>query len=68
MGWKDWPYWLKGGLIGLGITILLSLYVFVFLKAFSEFFLILSIIFSIAAFTIGAIIGKIMGGKNCGVE
>lgn len=25
MSWKNWPYWLKGGLKGLGIGIILSL-------------------------------------------
>jgi len=24
MGWKNWPYWLKGGLIGVGIGIILA--------------------------------------------
>lgn len=23
MSWKNWPYWLKGGVIGAGVTILL---------------------------------------------
>ncbi|MBS3114557.1 hypothetical protein J4448_05640 [Candidatus Woesearchaeota archaeon] len=32
MGWKDWPYWLKGGVIAVGIIIL----VIVFLVPFGE--------------------------------
>ncbi|MBI2449090.1 hypothetical protein HYV49_02220 [Candidatus Pacearchaeota archaeon] len=26
MGWKNWPYWLKGGLVGLVITIMYFLF------------------------------------------
>ncbi len=25
MGWKDWPYWLKGGIIAIGIYAILTL-------------------------------------------
>ncbi len=45
MGWKDWPYWKKGGLIGLFVYLLLMiilrfapsiLYMFIFLFAFIQ--------------------------------
>lgn len=26
MGWKDWPYWLKGGIIGVILLLILSLF------------------------------------------
>ena len=31
MGWKDWPYWIKGGVIGLGIFIVMFLLSYIIL-------------------------------------
>ena len=28
MGWKDWPYWLKGGVIGLVFVLILFLLIY----------------------------------------
>lgn len=51
MGWKDWPYWLKGGIIGLIVFLVISLffilYEFIGIGVFIDFFFILSIFFSI---------------------
>jgi len=28
MGWSDWPYWLKGGIIGVTYAVILTIYFF----------------------------------------
>ena len=37
MGWKDWPYWLKGGIIGLSLLLLSLLVEFLLYLPFSGF-------------------------------
>lgn len=69
MGWKDWPYWLKGGIIGGGIGFVLSL-----LSSFS--IIIRGLVFGgwpdieliwfdllliLSTFIVGAVIGWIYG-------
>ncbi|PIN93035.1 hypothetical protein COU54_04765 [Candidatus Pacearchaeota archaeon CG10_big_fil_rev_8_21_14_0_10_31_24] len=38
MGWKDWSYWLKGGIIGICIGIIIDLLYFFFMYSFPEWF------------------------------
>ena len=35
MGWKQWPYWLRGGVIFLNITLLVSIVVSIIMREFS---------------------------------
>ena len=62
MGWKKWSYWLKGGIIALGLDII---YAASGLLALENFGWIVTFVIAPAAaiplFLIGAIIGWIVG-------
>ncbi len=75
MGWKDWPYWIKGGIIGILLSlayflIILIIYLiynwpegdYVGFIIYILFGTIISTIgVAVALFIIGAIIGLIVG-------
>ncbi|MBS3085684.1 hypothetical protein J4225_03285 [Candidatus Pacearchaeota archaeon] len=74
MGWKDWPYWLKGGVI-FEILLIIGLFLIAFIKGEGLAILFLLIFFGgenpwemftflgflILYFILGAIIGWIYG-------
>lgn len=69
MGWKDWSYWLKGGLIGiliswLGVTFMLIIgskwRLGRILRELDQW-LIWGVILSVVLFTVGTLLGLIIG-------
>ena len=74
MGWKNWSYWLKGGIIGLIITVLAEIIFIVFLIsikntdpfAYALMFIILfwGAVLTLILVIIGLIIGKIRSKRE----
>lgn len=70
MNWKNWPYWLRGGLIAISILIIFALVlIFTFLGECGDmgcaavYIVVLAAAAVIPAFLIGALFGWIYG-KN----
>lgn len=62
MGWKDWPYWFKGGIISLVIPIVFFIYAIINVETgFENFAYLFTIEIAVVAFIIGSIIGLIIG-------
>jgi len=77
MGWKDWSYWLRGGIIGALISLIITLFMasarlinstsldsFPFWVIFGGYFLRISPFIIPAGIIVGVIFGKIIGSKS----